>query len=263
MATEQSQASTDSEFVLETEGLQKDFGSLTAVNDVNLSIPDGELRSVIGPNGAGKTTLFNLISGRMEPTGGSVRFNGVDVTDEPPYERIKRGMGRSFQITNIFDGLTVEENVRLAVQSLHYDDIGPATSLLQSTGEFPEINERALDVVEQIGLVAHRDEIASTLSYGNQRRLEIGLVLATDPDLVLLDEPAAGISGEEVDELIELIDDVLGDKTLILVEHDVDLVMNISDSITVLNQGAVIAEGTPAEISDNQDVQEAYLGGHE
>jgi len=248
--------------VLETRSLTRRFGEFTAVDRVDLAVGRGEFRSVIGPNGAGKTTLFNLISGRLRPTEGRVVFDGEDVTRLAPHERVHRGMARSFQITNLFGGLTVRENVRLAVQARAVGDIGPVRSFTRPASAFPALHERTRDVLEQIGLEAHADETARTLAYGDQRRLEIGLVLATDPELVLLDEPTAGMSGEETAATMALVTEVLADKTLVLVEHDIDLVMNFSDAITVLHQGRVIAEGTPAEISANEAVQRAYLGGH-
>jgi branched-chain amino acid transport system ATP-binding protein len=261
MATESTRTQTAGA-ALETNELTKKFGALTAVDHVDLSIPAGELRSVIGPNGAGKTTLFNLISGEMTPTEGEVVFQGEDITALPPNERIHKGMARSFQITNIFNGLSVRENVRLAAQATEYDSIGPGSTLATPTEDFPDINAKTDRVLERIGLDHLRDDIASSMAYGDQRRLEVGMVLATDPDLVLLDEPTAGMSGDEVDEAIDLIDDVLAEQTLMLVEHDIDLVMDISDMITVLHQGSVIADGTPEEISNDDEVQRAYLGGH-
>jgi len=247
--------------VLETEGLTKQFGELVAVDSVDLTVERGEFRSVIGPNGAGKTTLFNCVTGAMTPTSGTVRFDGEDVTDLPPHERVGRGLGRSFQITNIFGGLTVRENVRLAAQSVLDDDMTLGAEMLRDKEAFGPINERTTGVLAQVGLEDRAEELAETLAYGDQRRLEIGIVLATDPELVLLDEPTAGMSSEETRATIDLIEDVLADRTLLLIEHDIDLVMEVSDRVTVLTRGEVLATGDPDAIAADEDVRDAYLGG--
>ena len=260
MATQQQNATSDT-VVLQTDGLVKEFGNFAAIDNVNITLTRGEFRSIIGPNGAGKTTFFNLISGALDVTDGAVYFNGEDVTDLPPEERIRRGMGRSFQISNIFGGLTVYENVRLAVQAVHREEYNFFESLFRPTGRYDEINDRTDEILSRIDLLDARDVEAASLPYGDKRRLEIGVVLATDPELVLFDEPTAGMSPEETQNTIDLIEDVLAEQTLILVEHDIELVMEISDSITVLNHGQVLAEGTPEEIANDQDVQDAYLGG--
>jgi len=249
------------ETVLETDGLTKRFGELTAVDNVSLSVEDGEFRSVIGPNGAGKTTTFNLITGALTPTEGTVRFKGEDITHMSPHDRVRNGLGRSFQITNVFGGLTVRENVRVAAQSVHDGDINPVAAMFRDKNNFPEITARTTEVLDQIGLRSRAEEKAETLAYGDQRRLEIGLVLATDPDLVMLDEPTAGMSSEETAATMDLISDVLADQSLMLIEHDIDLVMRVSDRITVLTRGQELASGSPDEIANNQDVRDAYLGG--
>jgi branched-chain amino acid transport system ATP-binding protein len=247
--------------ILRTESLTKRFGELAAVDDVNLTVREGEFRSIIGPNGAGKTTLFDLVSGAMAPTSGRVFFAGEDVTGLASHERVRRGMGRSFQISNVFGGLTVRENVRLAAQSVVEGTFDSYESLLKPTGEFPEVLARTDEVLARIDLDGQAATVADALAYGDRRRLEIGLVLATDPELVLLDEPTAGMSGDETRETIDLIREVLAEKTLVLVEHDIDLVMELSDSITVLHDGRILAEGTPGEIAASDEVQKAYLGG--
>ncbi|MFB6297735.1 MAG: ABC transporter ATP-binding protein [Salinirussus sp.] len=249
------------ELALETRNLTKQFGELTAVDAVDLAVEPGEFRSVIGPNGAGKTTLFNCITGAMSPTEGSVIFEGTDITGLPPYERARRGLGRSFQITNVFDGLSVRENVRLAAQSVHRDGISAGGELLRNTDAFETITAHAAEVLDRVGLADRAEERAETLAYGDQRRLEIGIVLATDPSLVLLDEPTAGMSAEETETTMNLIDEVLADETLLLIEHDIDLVMRVSDRITVLTRGEVLASGTPEAIAADADVRDAYLGG--
>jgi branched-chain amino acid transport system ATP-binding protein len=247
--------------ILETESLTKRFGELTAVDGVDLAVERGEFRSVIGPNGAGKTTLFNCVTGALSPSAGTVRFDGEDVTGLPPHERVRRGLGRSFQITNLFGGLSVRENVRLAAQSVFDAGMPTREEMLRDKESFGEINERAADVLERVGLADRAGERAETLAHGDQRRLEIGVVLATDPELVLLDEPTAGMGTEETRTTIDLVEDDLADRTLVLIEHDIDVVMELSDRITVLARGQVLAEGDPAEIAADEDVREAYLGG--
>jgi branched-chain amino acid transport system ATP-binding protein len=252
---------TQDDAILRTDGLVKEFGNFAAIDDVNVAVERGEFRSIIGPNGAGKTTMFNLISGALEATQGAVYFDGEDITGLPPEERIRRGMGRSFQISNIFGGLSVRENVRLAVQARLRDSYSLREALFKPTGRYDSINEETETILERIDLVDVADEEAEALPYGDKRRLEIGVVLATEPQLVLFDEPTAGMSPEETQNTIDLIEEVLVEQTLILVEHDIELVMDISDTITVLNHGQVLAEGTPEEIANDSDVQEAYLGG--
>jgi branched-chain amino acid transport system ATP-binding protein len=249
------------EVVLATETLTKRFGELTAVDGVDLRVRRGEFRSVIGPNGAGKTTLFDLITGAQRPTTGRVEFAGADVTDLPPHERVRRGLGRSFQITNVFPGLTVEENVRLAAQAVRDDTISPVDRFLRRKRTFETIAEATTTTLEQVGLADRREETAGALAYGDRRRLEIGLVLATDPQVVLLDEPTAGMSAEETAATMDLIGEVLADRTLVLIEHDVDLVLEVSDAVTVLNQGRVLTTDTPTAVADDPEVQAAYLGG--
>jgi len=246
---------------LQTVNLTKNFGELVAVDQVNLSVESGEFRSVIGPNGAGKTTLFNCITGALQPSEGRVLLNDEDITDSPSHERVRKGIGRSFQITNIFGGLSALENVRLAAQAIPSRELKMRTRLFRQTSKFEDLTAQARDVLDQIGLSEHAETRASTLAYGDQRRLEIGLVLATEPDIVLLDEPTAGMSTEETEATMKLVDEVLADQTLLLIEHDIDLVMDVSDRITVLNQGDVITTGTPEEVASNDEVQEAYLGG--
>jgi branched-chain amino acid transport system ATP-binding protein len=249
--------------VLRTEELTKEFGDFVALDRVDLEVRDGEFRSVIGPNGAGKTTLFNCITGALAPTSGRVHFRDEDVTRMAPHERVRRGMGRSFQISTVFSGLTVRENVRLAAQSVAEGEgkIPLHRSLLSPTDRFGEVEDRTDAVLAEIGLADRSDEHARNLAHGDRRRLELGLVLATDPDLVLLDEPTAGMGSEETQRTIDLINDVLADRTLLLVEHDIDLVMNVSDTVTVLNRGQVLATGSPESVAADDEVQQAYLGG--
>ncbi|AFZ72464.1 ABC transporter ATP-binding protein [Natronobacterium gregoryi] len=252
---------TDGDVILRTEGLVRKFGEFTATDHVDLAVERGECRSIIGPNGAGKTTLFNLITGALSVTDGTIYFDGEEVTDLSPPERVRRGMGRSFQISNVFGGLTVRENVRLAAQSVSRDEYSLVESLFKPTDSYDGMNEETERILTRIGLENVAEEEADALAYGNRRRLEIGVVLATDPDIVLFDEPTAGMSVEETQETIDLIEEVLVDQTLLLIEHDIELVMELSDRITVLHRGQILAEGTPEDIAGNQAVQDAYLGG--
>ena len=266
MATEPTETTdrdrrTADETILRTERLVKAFGQFRAIDRVDLAVERGEFRSVIGPNGAGKTTLFNLVTGALPVTAGEVYFDGEPITDLSPSERVRRGIGRSFQISNIFGGLTVRENVRLAAQSIRRERYSLLESLFKPIDRYDETNERTDEVLSRIGLADVADERADALAYGDKRRLEIGVVLATDPELVLFDEPTAGMSAEETRATIDLIEEVLVDQTLLLIEHDIELVMELSDRITVLNRGEVLAEGTPEDVAANRDVQDAYLGG--
>ena len=246
------------ETILETRDLRREFGALVAVDDVSMQIQAGTLHSIIGPNGAGKTTLFNLVSGTLRPTRGSVLFKGEDITGLPAYKTIHRGIGRSFQITNIFPNLTVFENIRLACQSQGKDSF----RLFRSHRRLTRYTERTAEVLEQVGLTPRAGQFARTLPHGDQRKLELGMILAPDPEVLMLDEPTAGMAGEQVPELMALIKSIQdrGHKTIVLVEHNMNVVMSVSDRITVMHQGAVLAEGTPAEIGTDEAVQTAYLG---
>lgn len=244
--------------ILETHAVRKQFGALVAVDDVSIDIEGGSLHSIIGPNGAGKTTLFNVVSGTLQPTSGRVIFKGQDITDLPMHRTIHRGIGRSFQITNIFPNLTVFENVRLAAQALGGDSL----RILRSHRHYRRYIDRADEVLDQVGLTARAGLPARTLPHGDQRKLELGMILAPDPEVLMLDEPTAGMAAEQVPELLGLIQSIQADgaKTVVLVEHNMSVVMRVSDRITVMHQGRVLAEGTPAEISANSEVQTAYLG---
>jgi branched-chain amino acid transport system ATP-binding protein len=242
--------------VFRTEHLTRRFSGFTAVNDVSLTIPEGGVRTIIGPNGAGKTTFFNLLSGALPPSEGKIWFRDQDVTDMEPYQRARLGLARSFQITNIFGKLTVEENVRLGVQAV-MDGKANFFWPLKNGSAIRAATERILN---DIGLWTLRRANAENLSHGDQRRLEIGLVLASDPPVLLLDEPLAGMSPTETHATVDLITRIAPGRTIILVEHDIDVIMQISTSITVFQTGAVLASGTPAEIRANETVQRAYLG---
>jgi ABC-type branched-subunit amino acid transport system ATPase component/ABC-type branched-subunit amino acid transport system substrate-binding protein len=246
------------EYILETNRLRKEFGALVAVANVSVKVRPNTIHSVIGPNGAGKTTFFNLLSGNLDPTSGRVLFKGRDITRLPLHRTAHLGIGRSFQITNIFPNLTVLENIRLACQALGRDNF----QLLRHHRHFREYEARAWEVIRQVGLEARALTPAQTLPHGDQRKLELGIILAPDPEVLLLDEPTAGMAAEQVPELMELIEDIheAGHKTVMLVEHNMNVVMSVSDFITVMHQGQVLAEGTPAEIAANEVVQSAYLG---
>ncbi len=246
------------EVILEAQSLRKEFGGLVAVADVTMEVQPYRLHSIIGPNGAGKTTLFNLLSGTMPPTAGQVIFKGQDITHLPPYRIAHLGIGRSFQITNIFPNLTVLENIRLSAQAMGHETF----KVLRHFKRFGQYEERAREVIRQVDLQGKELMLARNLAHGEKRKLELGIMLASDPELLLLDEPTAGMSSEQVPALLEIIRGImaLGDKTIILVEHRMDLVMSISDFITVMHQGCILAEGTPREIAADETVQRAYLG---
>jgi len=240
--------------LLESRGLCKTFGGLTAVNRIDFQVRAGELRSVIGPNGAGKTTFFNLLTGVLPPSAGRILFKGRDITGLPAHAVSRLGIARSYQVTNIFGDLTVFENVRIAAQSrvTHYRFWGNADSLAA-------VNARAEEILRHLGLAPKRHARASELSHGEQRYLEIGIALATDPDFLLLDEPTAGMSPDETQRTAAFVRRLAGYVTIVVVEHDMEVVMGISDRITVLNYGEILAEGSPAEIRENADVRRVYL----
>jgi len=248
----------DDSTILETQDLRKEFGGLVAVAGVSMKVRAHTLHTIIGPNGAGKTTFFNLLSGNIRPTSGRVLFKGQDITDRPAHRRAHLGIGRSFQITNVFPNLTVLENVRLAAQAVG----GDSYKFWQHYRHFRQYEERAAAIVAQVGLATQSALPARLLPHGGKRKLELGILLASNPDLLLLDEPTAGMAREEIPMLMEVIQSIrtAGDKTIILVEHKMDLVMNVSDRISVMHQGALLAEGTPLEIAGNKMVQAAYLG---
>ncbi len=230
------------------------FGGLAAVNNVSLSVPRGEIRAIIGPNGAGKSTFFNCLTGVLRPTGGRILLDGEDVAGLPPNNISRKGIARSYQITNILPGATVLENVRIAAQSRHH-----GWSLLRHHRAFVDLIDRAQSVLEAVALRDKEEELAANLSHGEQRNLEIGIALATEPRLLCLDEPTAGMSVTETHATVDLIRRIARDLTILIVEHDMEVVMGLARTITVLHYGEVLAEGTPAEIQDNPRVQEVYL----
>ncbi|PSP56890.1 ABC transporter ATP-binding protein [Halobacteriales archaeon QH_7_66_36] len=245
--------------MLETAGLTKEFGGLTAVDAVDFTLADGELCSLIGPNGAGKTTFFDLLTGVLEPTAGTVSLAGEDVTDLSPDATARRGLHRSYQMTNVFPTTSVLENVRVAAQA-HGED---SFRLWRNVGAFDGYYEEAYQILERVGLADRAERPAESLSHGEKRQLEVAIALAGEPSVLLLDEPNAGVSSESVGDIIDLIEDVARDHAVLLVEHNMDIVMNVSDRIVVLNRGRAIADGPPDEVRGDPTVQEAYLGGYE
>ncbi len=251
-------ASTTTTPALETRGLTIRFGGHVAVNDVSCRFTPGTLTSIVGPNGAGKTTYFNLISGQLRATSGTVIVGGEDITGLAPSARTKRGLGRAFQLTNLFPQLTALENVRLAVQSRA--DAG--WSLLKVWNTRRDLIEQAEAVLERVRLADKRHIAPKALSHGDQRKLEVALLIAMEPKVFMFDEPTAGMSVDEVPTVLELINDIRqrGDATVLLVEHKMDVVRSLSDRIIVLHNGALVADGDPAEVIASPVVQEAYLG---
>ena len=286
---------------LKTTGLTKRFGGLTAVDDVSFELAPDECCSLIGPNGAGKTTFFNLLTGVLEPTAGSVEYrpsattrrgdvdgNGagnavadtaggatpaaaeasggaatddwVDVTDYDTHETALAGLHRSYQITNVFATSTVLENVRVAAQAHGGND---SWKMWRNADSFREYTEEAYAILERVGLAAEAETVAQNLSHGQKRNLEVAIALAGDPDVLLLDEPTSGVSTDGIDEVKRLIEDVADDHAVLLVEHNMDVVMELSDRIAVLHQGELIADDDPQAIRDDERVQEAYLGGYD
>jgi branched-chain amino acid transport system ATP-binding protein len=242
--------------LLRTERLSRSFGSLQAVLDVDFAVEAGELRSIIGPNGAGKSTFFRLIAGDLPPSAGRIRFKGRDLAGLPHHAVSRLGIVKSYQITSVFPHLTALENVRVAAQSRQ-----TAYNFWQPAAALREVRHRAERALAAVGLAARASRPAAHLSHGEKRHLEIGIALATDPELLLLDEPTAGMSPEETEQTMRLIGQIATGRTVVLVEHNMKLVMAISRRITVLHQGQILAEGTPAEIRADDRVQQVYLGG--
>jgi branched-chain amino acid transport system ATP-binding protein len=243
--------------LLQAQNLRKSFAQLTVLHDLSFEVREGELKSIIGPNGAGKTTLFNVITGRFPLDEGRIFFHGQDVTGAKPHILSQLGIARSFQINNFFPTLSAMQNIQLAVQSRMKKGTSSWSRFTRGDG----LEEKSLEVLEAVGLAEHGRELAMNLSYGDQRKLEIGLALATEPRLLMLDEPTSGMSRYESRSMIELIERLSKKVTLILIEHDIELVMKVSHSVLVIHYGEKIAEGTPAEIERNEEVQRVYLGG--
>lgn len=242
--------------LLEVKDLYMDFSGLKVLTGINLSIEKGERHSIIGPNGAGKSTLFNIITGKYRPSLGRIFFDGEDITGLSPYKISRRGLARSFQIINIFPMMNVYQNVRNAILSKEKIRLNTFFRL----EKMDRIDQETINVLESLGLIGIKDVLAGELSYGQQRALEIGIALATDPKLILLDEPTAGMTKEETKETVALIQNVTKGKTLVVIEHDMDVVFSIAHRITVLYYGEILASGTPDEIRNSEKVKEAYLG---
>ncbi|WP_433748773.1 ABC transporter ATP-binding protein [Falsibacillus pallidus] len=245
--------------ILETKDLTIRFGGHTAVDGVSIAIEEKHFKAIIGPNGAGKTTFFNLLSGQLSPTKGSIKLKGEDITSLSPTKRTRKGVGRSFQITNVFPNLTVLENVRLAVQS----KAGIRYQMLRHFSSFDSVVKKAEEHLKLVLLDSKADALASNLSHGEKRKLEIAMLLALETEILLLDEPTAGMSVEEVPAIVEVIKNIKlrGERTIVLIEHKMDMIMELSDSIMVLFNGQLLADGPPDEIVKNETVQSAYLGG--
>jgi branched-chain amino acid transport system ATP-binding protein len=242
--------------ILETKSVYHDFDGLQVLFDVNLEVKEGERHAIIGPNGAGKTTLFNVITGTYTASSGAVFFREKEVTRFKPHQMIRLGMGRSFQITSTFNRLTAFQNIRMGVLSRR----GIRFNLFQKVDNMEEITKETDEVLKRINLQGERNLPASALSYGKHRSLEISMALATNPDLVMLDEPTAGMSKDETHNAVELIRRLTEGKTVVIIEHDMDVVFSLADRITVLHLGTILASGPPGEIRENQSVKDAYLG---
>jgi branched-chain amino acid transport system ATP-binding protein len=240
--------------ILKTELLSVRFGGLAALSQVNFEVAPGEIRAIIGPNGAGKSTFFNCLTGVLRPTSGRIVFDGADITGLPSNAISQKGIARSYQITNILPNATVRENVRIAAQSRRH-----AWNMVAHHSAFADINSKAEMALDSVGLLGKAEELASNLSHGEQRNLEIGIALATEPQLLCLDEPTAGMSAAETAETMELVRRIAKNLTILIVEHDMEVVMELADRITVLHYGAILAEGTPEEIQQNPKVLEVYL----
>lgn len=250
-------AGDTSETALRLRDVSRSYGGLKAVDGVSLDVANGERRAIIGPNGAGKTTLFKLISGEERLSGGSVEFLGTDISKVPPHRVARRGLGRTYQITRIFLGLTVEQNVIMAAQGIRKGKF----ALLRPVTRSQVVVERARECLERVDLERSAGAIAGELGHGQQRQLELALALAADPRVLLLDEPGAGLSAAERALMRDLVRALPQETTVLLIEHDMELALNLSDNVTCMHNGRSIAEGTPDEIKSNQQVQDIYLGG--
>ena len=235
--------------LLTTRGLSRYYGGLKAVDGVDFAVMPGEIRAIIGPNGAGKTTFVGLVCGRVEPSAGSIVFDGSDITDMPPHQRVRRGIAYTFQITSVFANLTAYDNVALPVQRTHPD--------AHARGA---VHAGVMSVLSRVGLAGREQTIAGTLSYGHQRLLEVAMGLALKPRLLILDEPTQGLSDGEIENFITLVREIAREATVLIIEHNMPVVMQLADRITVMNAGKILAEGTPEQIRANADVQHAYLG---
>ncbi len=253
-------AEIETDFILETQGLSREFAGFFAVKDVSLRVRRGTIHALIGPNGAGKTTFFNLLTKFMPPSGGRILYKGQDITGLPPADVARLGLVRSFQISAVFPHLTVLENVRVALQRKR----GGSFDFWRSKKVLDHYNERAMQLLEDVGVASFANTIAVEMPYGRKRALEIATTLALDPELMLLDEPMAGMGHEDIDRVADLIKKVSANRTILMVEHNLSVVAKLSDWITVLTRGQTMAEGNYEAVSNNPDVRQAYMGvGHE
>lgn len=244
------------DYILETRKLTKEFKGFTAVSDVNLKVERGHIHALIGPNGAGKTTVFNLLTKFLIPTAGTILFNGIDITREKSADIALRGVVRSFQISAVFPNLTPLENVRLALQR----KLGTSYHFWKSDRSLHKLDGRAMELLDSVGLAGFAGEVTGELAYGRKRALEIATTLALEPELMLLDEPTQGMGVEDVDKITALVKKVSANRTILMVEHNLKVVATLADRITVLQRGAILAEGPYAEVSHNPQVLEAYMG---
>jgi branched-chain amino acid transport system ATP-binding protein len=241
--------------ILEVVGVSKHFGRFVALNNVSASFEPRKLSAIIGPNGAGKSTFFNVVSGAFPPSAGKLRFDGRDITGSPQHTFARLGIAKSFQITNVFQQLSAHENVRVAVQMRH-----ARYQLLKARADMREVSDRASELLARVGLSGLRDRAAADLAHGQQRALEVAMALASEPVLLLMDEPTAGMSPEETKVMMDLIVELAAERSVILVEHKMKLVMGICERLLVLHHGEFLAEGTPADIKANDEVRRVYLG---
>jgi branched-chain amino acid transport system ATP-binding protein len=248
----------DAEPILRLRGVGRRYGGLHAVSDVNLDVAHGERRAILGPNGAGKTTLFNVISGDVPPSAGTIEFLGAEISMLPPRARTKLGMGRTYQKTRLFLGLSVEDNVYLALLGVQSGHFRPVTLRARDSA----LRERAVELVRTVGLGGREGVVVGSLSHGEQRQLEVAMARASNPRLMMLDEPASGLSRGERTALTELLLSLDPSITLILIEHDMDVALRVADRVTMMHDGRVIVEGTPDEIRANETVHDLYLGRH-
>lgn len=248
--------STGGEFVLRTEGLTKTFAGFTAVSNLKLQVRRGSVHALIGPNGAGKTTVFNLLTNFLTPTRGKIFFNDADITAMAPAEVARRGLVRSFQISAVFPGLTVLDNIRIALQR----PSGLATQCWRSDKILRRLDDRCAKLIESVGLNNYTNAIAGELPYGRKRALELATTLALEPEVLLLDEPMAGMGREDIGRIAELIKTVASGRTVVMVEHNLSVVADLCDRVTVLQRGEILAEGSYSEVSADPQVREAYMG---
>jgi branched-chain amino acid transport system ATP-binding protein len=245
--------------IIKTDSLTKSFGTLTAVNSIDITLSECDTKGLVGPNGAGKTTLFNLISGAFTPSKGEIYFRGENITDYNPHERADLGLGRTFQISNTFDGLTVLENLRLGLLSQHYDFRWLVSHPISDINDYEDINDEAKDLAKLINLDGKLHNKARDLSHGQKRSLELGITYSIDPDVLLLDEPTAGLAVDNTEYLVNILDEIAEEKTIFVIEHNIDFLEKIITDVAVMDEGQIIAEGTLDDVRNDENVREVYL----